>query len=113
MARKNQHPKAAARSRKAADGKPRAGREVVAKAKPAAKAPPKRAPAPAPPPAPKVKFRGRVLENEPLARYTTYRIGGPARYPVLPAPAHDVVKAPGLAPGRRRPRVLLRLGSHL
>src|SRR5205809_2592024 len=82
MARKNQHSKAAARGRKAADGKPRAGREGVAKAKPAAKAPPKRAPAPAPPPAPKVKFRGRVLENEPLARYTTYRIGGPARYVV-------------------------------
>src|SRR5438445_133147 len=89
MARKNQHSKAAARGRKAADGKPRAGREGVAKAKTAAKAPPKRAPAAAPPPAPKVKFRGRVLENEPLARYTTYRIGGPARYLVLPADAHD------------------------
>src|SRR2546430_17353012 len=88
MARKNQHSKAAARGRKAADGKPRAGREGVAKAKTAAKAPPKRAPAAAPPPAPKVKFRGRVLENEPLARYTTYRIGGTARgMGVPPAPA--------------------------
>src|SRR5436309_2160465 len=47
MARKNQHSKAAARGRKAADGKPRAGREGVAKAKTAAKAPPKRAPGPA------------------------------------------------------------------
>src|SRR2546423_8862510 len=113
MARKNQHPKAAARGRKAADGKPRAGREVVAKAKPAAKAPPKRAPAPAPPPAPKVKFRGRVLENEPLARYTTYRIGGPARYLVLPADADAVIKALRPPQGRGLPWFVLGLGSSL
>src|SRR5213082_2459909 len=122
MARKNQHSKAAARGRKAADGKPRAGREGVAKAKTAAKAPPKRAPAPAPasPPAPKVKFRGRVLENEPLARYTTYRIGGPARYLVLPADADDVVKALDLALGPNLlvkdtgfPGVVIRCGKGL
>src|SRR5256885_12110427 len=107
MARKNQHSKAAARGRKAADGKPRAGREGVAKAKTAAKAPPKRAPAAAPPPAPKVKFRGRVLENEPLARYTTYRIGGPARYPGLPPHADDVVQALDLPPSPRVPRFVL------
>src|SRR2546428_6694595 len=100
MARKNQHPKAPARGGKAPDGKPRAGREGVAKAKTAAKAPPKRAPAPAPPPAPKVKFRGRVLENEPLARYTTYRIGGPARAPVPAAPPAAGNKALRPAPGR-------------
>src|SRR5947199_10236042 len=100
MARKNQHSKAAARGRKAADGKPRAGREGVAKAKTAAKAPPKRAPAAAPPPAPKVKFRGRVLENEPLARYSTYRIGGPARYPALPRRAGAAVKWVDPAPSR-------------
>src|SRR5437660_12143157 len=97
MARKNQHPKATARGRKAPDGKPRAGREDVAKAKAAAKAPPKRAPPPAPPPAPTVKFRGRVLENEPLARYTTYSIGGAARYPAVPADAECVTK--GAVPG--------------
>src|SRR6059036_828536 len=40
---------------------------------------------PAPAPAvPKVKFRGRLLEQEPLARYTTYRLGGPARYLLQP-----------------------------
>src|SRR3989442_2366659 len=111
MARKNQHPKATARGRKAPDGKPRAGREDVAKAKTAAKAPPKRAPPPAPPPAPKVKFRGRVLENEPLARYTTYRIGGPARHPVLPAPPDDVIKALDPAHGPRLAPVVLRPGS--
>src|SRR2546425_13245297 len=110
MARKNQHPKAPARGGKAPDGKPRAGREGVAKAKTAAKAPHKRAPAPAPPPAPKVKFRGRVLENEPLARYTTYRIGGPARYLVLPAHGGEVIKAPHLPPGRGVPWVGLGVG---
>ena len=113
MARKNQHPKAAARSRKAADGKPRAGREGVAKAKTAAKAPPKRAPAPAPPPAPKVKFRGRVLENEPLARYTTYRLGGPARFYVMPADPDDVAKALELAQDRGLPWLALGLGSNV
>src|SRR5438046_5969291 len=113
MARKNQHSKAAARGRKAADGKPRAGRAGVAKAKTAAKAPPKRAPAAAPPPAPKVKFRGRVLENEPLARYTTYRIGGPARYLLAPADADDVAKALDLADERGLPWIALGLGSNL
>src|SRR5436309_5942478 len=113
MARKNQHSKAAARGRKAADGKPRAGREGVAKAKTAAKAPPKRAPAAAPPPAPKVKFRGRVLENEPLARYTTYRIGGPARYLVALAEPDDVAKALDLADERGLPWIALGLGSNV
>src|SRR2546430_15177155 len=102
MARKNQHPKATARGRKAPDGKPRAGREDVAKAKTAAKAPPKRAPPPAPPPAPKVKFRGRVLENEPLARYTTYRIGGAARPPGLAPRPPPGIKAGGPPPGAGR-----------
>src|SRR2546425_3808539 len=104
MARKNEHEKAAARGRKARDGTPHAGREAVAKAKAAAKS------APAPP-TPKVKFRGRVLENEPLARYTTYRIGGPARYFVMPAHVDDVVKALELAQSRAPPWLALRLGS--
>src|SRR5256885_4550880 len=104
MARKNQHPKTAARGRKAPDGKPRAGREGVAKTKTAAKAPAKRAPAPASPPAAKVKFRGRVLENEPLARYTTYRIGGAAAAPGLAAPPPRGGRGPdpGARPRGRR-----------
>src|SRR5438309_4882060 len=112
MARKNQDRKAAARG-KAADGKPRAGREVVAKAKTVGKAAPKRATAPVPPPAPKVKFRGRLLENEPLARYTTYRIGGPARYLLAPADADDVAKALDLADERGLPWIALGLGSNV
>jgi UDP-N-acetylmuramate dehydrogenase len=116
MARKNDRRKAAAGSRKDAGGKPRAGRPGVA-----AKAPTKasgKAGKPAakpatPAPAPKPKFRGRVLENEPLARYTTYRIGGPARFLVQAADTDDVVKALELAQERGLPWVVLGLGSNV
>jgi UDP-N-acetylmuramate dehydrogenase len=62
---------------------------------------------------PKVKFRGKLLENEPLARYTTWRLGGPARYLVLPADVDDVVKALELARDRGVPWVVLGLGSNV
>lgn len=39
----------------------------------------------------KRRVRGRVLVDEPLARHTTYRIGGPARALVLPGCTGDVV----------------------
>src|SRR5260370_35273352 len=124
MARKNDDRKAVARGHKAGGGKPHAGRPAVAKrAAPAGK--PKAAPAPKgvgkpgakgvaapPPPAPKVKFRGRVLEHEPLARHTTYRIGGPARYLVQPADADDIVKALELARTRDLPWLALGLRSN-
>jgi UDP-N-acetylmuramate dehydrogenase len=73
----------------------------------AAKAPP------TPPPPPKVKFRGKLLENEPLSRYNTWRIGGPARYLALPADSEDVVRALELAQGRGLPWVVLGLGSNV
>lgn len=107
MARKNQ-------------GRKGSGRKGVAKpvrkpskpvAKPVAKSAPK-AP-PAPPPPPKVKFRGKLLEHEPLARYTTWRLGGPARYLVLPADVEDVVKALDLARERGLPWIVLGLGSNV
>ncbi len=94
------------------EGRKGSGRKGVAKAaakavaKPASKAPP-------PPPPPKVKFRGKVLEQEPLARYTTWRLGGPARYLVLPADTEDVVKALELAQERGLPWVVLGLGSNV
>jgi len=68
---------------------------------------------PPPPPPPKVKFRGKVLEQEPLARHTTWRLGGPARYLVLPADSDDVVKALELAQERGLPWVVLGLGSNV
>ena len=54
-----------------------------------------------------------MLENEPLARYTTWRIGGPARYLALPADAEDVVRALELAQERGLPWVVLGLGSNV
>jgi UDP-N-acetylmuramate dehydrogenase len=54
-----------------------------------------------------------VLENEPLARYTTWRLGGPARYLILPADTEDVVKALELAHERGLPWVVLGLGSNV
>src|SRR2546425_12077028 len=82
IARKNDRRKPAAGARKGS-------RPGLAKgpAKPAGKAgkAPAKPSAAAAPPAPKVRFRGQVLENEPLARHTTYRIGGAARRPRPPA----------------------------
>jgi len=60
-----------------------------------------------------VKFRGRLLEQEPLARYTTYRIGGPARYMLLPADVEDVQRGLELAQSRGLPWVVLGLGSNV
>jgi UDP-N-acetylmuramate dehydrogenase len=103
MARKSE-----GRKRSGKDTPRAAGGKGVAKA--AAK--PAKAP-PAPPPPPKVKFRGKLLEHEPLARYTTWRLGGPARYLVLPADADDVVKALEFAQERGLPWIVLGLGSNV
>jgi UDP-N-acetylmuramate dehydrogenase len=67
----------------------------------------------APPPPAKIKFRGKLLENEPLARYNTWRIGGPARYLAMPADSEDVVRALELAQDRGLPWVVLGLGSNV
>src|SRR5712692_2256990 len=69
-------------------------------------------------PVPKVKFRGKMLENEPLARYTTYRLGGPARYFLTPADTEDVAKALELGSNvlvkdAGYPGVVIRLGKGL
>ena len=89
---------------------PRGGKSV---AKPAGKAGGAAKQPPPPPPPPKIKFRGKLLENEPLARYTTWRIGGPARYLALPADTEDVVRALELAHDRGLPWVVIGLGSNL
>lgn len=98
------------------EGRKSGGRKGVAKpATKPIKAAPKaaqKAP-PAPPPPPKVKFRGKMLEHEPLARYTTWRLGGPARYLLLPADTEDVVKGLELAHERGLPWIVLGLGSNL
>jgi len=35
-------------------------------------------------------MRGTLLEQEPLAEYSTWRVGGPARYFYQPADAEDL-----------------------
>ena len=103
MARKSER-------RKVTDGRSSGGGKRVSK--PVAKSKAKAAESPQPP-APKVKFRGKLLENEPLSRYTTWRIGGPARYLALPADSEDVVRALELAQDRGLPWVVLGLGSNV
>jgi UDP-N-acetylmuramate dehydrogenase len=56
--------------------------------------------------------RGEVREAEPLARYSTYRIGGPATV-LLPAAGEDVARALAFAAGRGVPWFALGLGSNL
>ena len=56
--------------------------------------------------------RGEVREAEPLARYSTYRIGGPATV-LLPATGEDVARALVFASGRGVPWFVVGLGSNL
>src|SRR5882762_5688263 len=103
MARKSER-------RKSTDGRADSGSKRVAKPAKGAKV---AKAAPPPPPAPKIKFRGKLLENEPLSRYTTWRIGGPARYLAMPADTEDVVRALELAQDRGLPWLVLGLGSNV
>src|SRR2546428_5799542 len=115
MARKDERRKAGVGSRKSS-AKPGATRSAGVAKRAAPKAGTKsaaKAAAPPPPPPPKVKFRGRLLEHEPLARYTTYRLGGPARYFLMPADAEDVANGIEFATERRRPGLAVGLGADL
>jgi len=60
----------------------------------------------------RAKLRGEVREDEPLARYSTYRIGGPATV-VLPATAEDVGTALRLAHAAGIPWFAVGLGSNI
>jgi UDP-N-acetylmuramate dehydrogenase len=60
----------------------------------------------------RARIRGEVREREPLARYSTYRIGGPATV-VLPAAAEDVGVALRLASEAGIPVFALGLGSNI
>jgi UDP-N-acetylmuramate dehydrogenase len=57
-------------------------------------------------------LRGHVREDEPLARYSTYRIGGPATV-VLPAGAEDVAIALRAAHAAGVPWFAVGLGSNI
>jgi len=58
------------------------------------------------------RVRGEVRESEPLARYSTYRIGGPATV-LLSADAADVEAALSVARGAGIPLLVLGLGSNV
>ncbi|HET7468732.1 MAG TPA: UDP-N-acetylmuramate dehydrogenase [Gemmatimonadales bacterium] len=60
----------------------------------------------------RAKVRGEVRENEALARYSTYRIGGPATV-VLPASAEDVAAALRAAHEAGVPWFAVGLGSNI
>jgi UDP-N-acetylmuramate dehydrogenase len=60
-----------------------------------------------------VKFHGRLLEHEPLARYTTWRIGGPARLFLMPGDVEDVARGLEMARERGLPWLVLGLGSNM
>ena len=58
-------------------------------------------------------FRGEIREEEPLAPYTTWRIGGPAEVLATPAGRDDVLTAIGWARERGLPWRVLGNGSNL
>ncbi|MBO9323444.1 MAG: FAD-binding protein, partial [Roseiflexus sp.] len=55
----------------------------------------------------------RYLENEPLAPYTSWRIGGPARYFVQATGAADLASALAWAEQRNLPVFILGGGSNI
>jgi UDP-N-acetylmuramate dehydrogenase len=60
----------------------------------------------------RARLEGEVREAEPLARYSTYRIGGPATV-VLPASVEDVATALAAATAAGVPWFALGLGSNI
>jgi len=59
------------------------------------------------------RVRGRVRLDEPLAGYTTYRIGGPAAALVEPADPEDVIASLAFARDVGVPWLVLGLGSNV
>ena len=57
-------------------------------------------------------FLGETLEEEPLAPYTTWRIGGPAEVLATPKDRSDVLVAVGWARERGVPWRILENGSN-
>ncbi len=57
-------------------------------------------------------LRGQMLHNEPLSRYTTWRVGGPARDFYRPADAEDLAQFLAGLP-KDEPLLWLGLGSNL
>ena len=59
------------------------------------------------------RLRGTVLVDEPLARHTSLRIGGPAKYFVIPAALEDISEALAFAQERELPWIVLGNGTNV
>jgi UDP-N-acetylmuramate dehydrogenase len=96
-----------------------AGKRPAAGAKRAAKAPPRPKTAGVTPAGaaasgfPADRLPGVLKENEPLARHTTFRIGGPARWHFSPSHPEAVAGALAWAHERGVPWLVLGLGSNV
>ena len=125
-ARAKAHPKAKVPARapaKPAAKPPAAAAKAVPKAAPAkgAAGPPPAAKAPRPPKPsagrsglpPFPALAGQVKYEEPLAKHTTFRIGGPARVHFTPASAEAAAGAVAWARGHGLPWIVLGLGSNV
>ena len=58
-------------------------------------------------------YLSKIRKNIPLARYTTFKIGGPAKYFFVAKTTNDLVKAVGLAQAKKLPYFVLGQGSNL
>ena len=54
-----------------------------------------------------------VLQDEPMSRHTTFRIGGPARYFVTPENTDALILVIGLCRGEEKPFAVIGNGSNL
>ncbi len=55
----------------------------------------------------------KIVENEPMSAHTTFRIGGPARYYMIPENAGQVSKCMGFAMKMELPYVIVGKGSNV
>ena len=55
----------------------------------------------------------QILENEPMSRHTTFRVGGPADVMFLPESEEQVVQALSLAREAQVPVIIIGNGSNL
>jgi UDP-N-acetylmuramate dehydrogenase len=58
-------------------------------------------------------FKGKISLNEPLAPYTTFRIGGPADYYLEPVDVEDVINLDTYLTGKKVPLFVLGNGSNI
>lgn len=58
-------------------------------------------------------FRGRIALNEPMSKYTSFRIGGPADYYLEPLDKEDVVRLITYLQEQKIPYVMIGSGSNL